>query len=90
MVIFAYISKYENRGYVSIYSFYYLLLNYNVSKCLIQPDDPVLTVSGDLLNADPVWPSNAAVFAGNLTLPPGLTNLNLNQTCGKMANILYF
>ena len=87
MVLFAYIINLE---YVSFNSIYHLLLNYTISKCFVQPDDPVLTVSGDLLNADPVWPCNAAVFAGNLTLPPGLTNLNLNQTCGKFDTILYF
>ena len=35
------------------------------------------------VNEDPLWPGNAAIFTGQLALPTGYSNLNLNQSCGK-------
>ena len=40
----------------------------------------------ELVNVDPIWPSNAAIFYGYMKLPSGYTNMNLNHSCGKYVS----
>ena len=54
-----------------------------VMICIIQQDSDLALTVGSSINVDPIFTGNAAVFTGSITLPAGITNLNLNQSCCK-------